>query len=52
MSLRFYTVTAERVRVFWNVTPPRFIDGTEVSVTGVLKFKKEDEDSTFLHKLG
>jgi hypothetical protein len=52
MSLRFYTLTGGRVRVFWNVTPPRFIDGTKVSVTDVLKFRKEDEDSAFFHKIG
>jgi len=37
---------------FWDVTPPRFIDGTDVSVTDVLKFGKEGEDSTFFHKIG
>jgi hypothetical protein len=41
-----------RVRVFWNETPPRFIEGTEVSITDVLKFRKDDEDSTFFHKIG
>lgn len=52
MSDRIYTLTAVRVRVFWNVTPPRFRDGNYVLVTDVLKFRKEDEDSIFLHKIG
>jgi len=52
MSLRFYTLTAGRGMVFWNVTLPRFIDATDLSVTDVLKFRKEDEDSTFFHKTG
>jgi hypothetical protein len=41
-----------RVRVFRNVTPPRFIDGNDVLVTDVLKFRKEYEDRTFFHKIG
>jgi hypothetical protein len=51
MSLRFYIFTAGRVRVFWNLTLPRFIDATELSVTDILKFRKE-EDSTFFYKIG
>jgi len=50
LSFIFYTLTSGRVRVFWNITPPRFIDGTDFSVTDDLKFRKEDEDSTFSHK--
>jgi hypothetical protein len=52
MSHRFYSLTTVRVRVSWNVTPPRFIDGNDVLVTDVLKFRNEDEDSIFLHKIG
>jgi hypothetical protein len=52
MSLRLYTVTAVRARVFWNETPPRFIEGTYVSITDVLKFRKDVEDNTFFHKIG
>lgn len=51
MSLRLYTVTAVRVRVFWNETPPRFIESTNVSITDVLKFRRDVEDNTFFHKL-
>jgi hypothetical protein len=52
MSLRFYSLTAGMVRVFWNLTLPRFIGATDLSVTDVLKFRKEDEESTFFHKIG